>query len=270
MTALELEYMAVRSHLEDLREVVHDTGTRYEVGSFHGLYHAWDVAIAEIGAGGSAAAVEVERAVRYFRPSVALFVGVAGALKDAALGDVVVATKVYGYQSGKEGEGFYARPAVFNVAYRLEQLARAVRRQQAWKERAEVGETVSPSVHIAPIAAGDVVLSSRDGPLYKFIRTNYNDAVAIEMEAQGFLDAVHKNDDLTAVVVRGISDRIEGKTPDQDAQLQPVAARHAAGFAFELLHHVDVTGAVVAQTATDKVFLSRDEYASLLHRQGRL
>src|SRR5207248_9750132 len=94
LTALPLEYMAVRAHLEDIREEVHPQGTVYERGVFSSPRQGWDVVIGEIGMGGLNAAFEAERAMHRFEPDVVLFVGVAGGLKDVQRGDVVVATKV--------------------------------------------------------------------------------------------------------------------------------------------------------------------------------
>jgi nucleoside phosphorylase len=267
MTALGVEFDEVVKHLTGISDHVHPRGTRYKVGRFDGTHHTWKVAVAEIGPGDAGAAIEVERAVSHFSPDVALFVGVAGAIKDAQIGDVVVARRVYGYQSGKAGEEFYARPAVFPVAYRLEQLAYAVRRDAAWHLRAHA-DHCTPSVHVGPIAAGEVVVSSTKSELYGFIRENYNDALAVEMEGRGFLEAVHRNDDLPALVIRGISDRIHDKTAAADAANQPLAAAHAAAFAFELLAQLQITGrpAVAAQ----QTFLARGEFVELLRRQGRL
>ncbi len=75
---------------------MHPSGTVYERGKFQPERGPeWDVLVVEAGAGNSGAAAEVERAISFFHPQLALFVGVAGGLKDAQIGDIVVANKVY-------------------------------------------------------------------------------------------------------------------------------------------------------------------------------
>ncbi len=80
-TALPVEYNSVRSHLKRLEEKVHPQGTIYEQGTFSSNGRSWDLGIAEIGEGNEQAALEVERAIQYFKPGVVFFVGVAGESK---------------------------------------------------------------------------------------------------------------------------------------------------------------------------------------------
>jgi hypothetical protein len=60
LTALPVEYRAVRVHLTDLQEEIHPQGTVYEKGKFSSAIHSWEVGIVEIGEGNPAAAMEAE------------------------------------------------------------------------------------------------------------------------------------------------------------------------------------------------------------------
>ena len=122
VTALPIEFSAVCEHLEDRKEDKHPQGTVYECGRFRpATGREWEVIVVEIGAGNTGAAAQVERAITYCHPNVVLFAGVAGGLKDVAIGAVVAGSKVYGYESGKESTGFKPRPSAHESNYRLTQ-----------------------------------------------------------------------------------------------------------------------------------------------------
>jgi len=237
LTALPVEYRAALAHLEQVTEQLDRLGTVYQVGAFNAGDDPWMVCVAEIGAGNQGASSEVERAVQHFSPQIALFVGVAGGLKDVAIGDVVFATKVYGYESGKESPGgFLPRLDVGQSSYRLSQRARAEARSTDWCSRAELAEgQTRPRALVAPLAAGEKVIASTMSSTYRFLRRQYDDAVAVEMEGRGFLRALHPHLDVDAGIVRGISDLLSDK-PEADAGgSQEMAARNAAAFAFQIL-----------------------------------
>ena len=149
LTALEVETRALLRHIPEWTDELVDR-TVFCRGEFEG----WDLAIAEVGVGNNEAAVIAERGIRHFEPEVALFVGVAGGIKDVRLGDVVVASKVYGYERGKEdGDGFKPR-ADSHPARALEQRARVTRLRPEWKKRLDP-KFANDGAHIevAPIAA---------------------------------------------------------------------------------------------------------------------
>ncbi|KYC38262.1 hypothetical protein WA1_38650 [Scytonema hofmannii PCC 7110] len=239
LTAIPVEYKAVRAHLSNPQRETHREGTIYHRGIFSSDDISWQVGIVETGAGNTDAAVETKRAIDYFKPNVVFFVGVAGGIKDVSLGDVVAATKVYGYESGKAiKETFLTSPNVSTVSYRLEQLAKAEAREDDWVKRIKGDtptKTPSPSAYIGAIAAGDKVLASKDSEVYKLLRSNYNDALAVEMESHGVLKAVRANPEINVLIVRGISDLIEHKSDADASGYQEIAARHASAFAFEIL-----------------------------------
>jgi nucleoside phosphorylase len=231
LTALPVEYKAIRARLTDLQEQTHPQGTVYEWGKFLSGAQIWDIGIVEIGQGNTAAAAEAERAIQYFQPEVILFVGVAGGIKDVGLGDVVAATKVYGYESGKDEVTFKPRPNVMNSTYRLEQRARAETKKGNWLRRIKKSSSTKPRAFVGPIAAGARVVASTRSATYRFIRESYSDALAVEMEGLGFLEAVHGNPKIEALVIRGISDLVDDKSIADAHGFQETAAQNASAFA---------------------------------------
>lgn len=238
LTAIPCEYYAVRKRLRECTEVVHPSGSVYEIGRFD----SWSILTCEIGPGNERAAAEAERAIEYFKPHVVFFVGIAGGIKDVALGDVVCATKVYGYESGKDIAEFLPRPHVQSSEYPLISRARAEGRKGGWYDgqRKESNEqTRQPRVHVAPIAAGSKVVASTRSETAKFLKANYSDAVAVEMEGIGFLTATSMSPGCQAMVVRGISDLIDKKSSSDGEGWQEIAADHASAFAFQMLLRID-------------------------------
>jgi nucleoside phosphorylase len=240
ITALPVERAAVLEHLRDVSEEPELRGSIYRRGIFVERSEPWDVVVAEIGAGNEGAAAEAERVIAHYSPQIALFVGVAGGIKDLKHGDVVASSKVYAYESGKDQrEGFRPRPSVQLPAYGLEQRARYEAGEPDWRRRikgsAPAGQEPAPVAKVGPIAAGEKVLASNRTQIYKFVRENYGDALAVEMEGHGFLLGVHMNHPTQGIVIRSISDCISDKSETSDENWQPVAARHAAAFAFQVL-----------------------------------
>jgi 8-oxo-dGTP diphosphatase len=233
LTALNLEYEAVRNELVDVEVHWHPAGTRFETGRIG--EGGCEVALGLVGKGNHPAAVLAERAIAEFSPAALLFVGVAGALwPNIKLGDVVVASQVYAYHGGtSEDDGFKARPRTWEISHRAAQIVQHLIRTEGWHGCPESGDR--PQAHFGPIAAGEVVQDSTLSEQSRWIRDHYNDALAIEMEGAGVAQAGHLNRSLPVVVIRGISDRADGSKSSTDGKSwQPRAAGHAAAFAAAL------------------------------------
>ncbi|WP_078559197.1 hypothetical protein [Streptomyces sp. PRh5] len=240
LTALEVEYRAVRAHLEDPRPVQAERGAVFELGVFREGAGERRVAIHMTGPGNPGAGVSVERAAALFAPRAVLFVGVAGGVKDVALGDVVAADAVYDYETGKDTEtGFLPRQKTHQSAYGLVQLARLVAAADAWQRRIRTGhDAPRPRAHVKPLAAGGRVVAHHRSDVGLRLAASAGDALAVDMEGFGFLAGAYANQQLDALVIRGISDLLGDKGEAHDERWQPVASRHAAAFAFELIGRI--------------------------------
>jgi len=236
VTALELEADAVSAHLAEVHWTEHPDFSQYREGLFRHGEVAWRVVVVEANLGNEAAAVATTRALDFFRPTAAFFVGVAGGLKDVAIGDVVVATDVLGFEYGKDDKTFLPRGTSAASAHRLTQLAKRVRTERKWHSRRPGSEEAK--VRLAPIAAGSKVVASSKSRSAVLLREIYSQAVAVEMEGLGFLAAARQSPGTDAVVVRGISDLLDGKDAADASGSQPRAAANAAAFCFEMVAHL--------------------------------
>ncbi|MBI0384128.1 hypothetical protein JBE27_49700, partial [Streptomyces albiflaviniger] len=182
------------------------------------------------------------------------FVGVAGGVKDVALGDVVAADAVYDYETGKDTEsGFLPRQKTYQSAYGLVQLARLVAAADAWQRRVRPGDDAPrPRAHVKPLAAGGRVVAHHRSDVGLRLAASAGDALAVDMEGFGFLAGAYANQQLDALVIRGISDLLGDKGEAHDERWQPVASRNAAAFAFELIGRIPTSDpAVPRPLATD-------------------
>lgn len=245
--ALPLEVEAMRQQLSHLREESHPrVETLAHVGQLDGRHLHWQVSVLYSQQTSADAAVIAERAIAWYSPDVALFVGVAGGLKDVKPGDVVAGDTVHDVEYGKDTlEGYQARPREFRGSHGLVQRATFTAVSNDWRERIQPANCECPfdgkgDVHIEPIACGMKVLENTKSAIYDNVRKAAPRAVAIEMEGAGFSAAVDKSVGVRGMVIRGISDMLKDKGDPLDGCRQQHAAARAAAFAAQLLHDMQL------------------------------
>lgn len=247
LTALELEFQAVKSYLKEIKPVKHpETGSTYEEGVYESDGNRFSILLVEGGAGNVRAADETGRAIQFFKPQYVFFVGVAGGVKDVKLGDIVASTKVIGYEMGKDDVMYKPRLDSVPSSYILEQVAKQVKRDRKWMPGN--GEENNPEAFVNPIAAGEKVVASNKSVTYNYLKQYCSDAVAVDMEGNGFLIASRPYD-VHAIEVRGISDLIENKEEADASGSQPVAAAHAAAFTFSMIDQLKTNRPYMRETS---------------------
>ena len=130
LTPISVEYNAVKKWLENVREEEQE-GAYYTIGSFRGQHHTYQIALRETGSRNNVMALATEHIIRAFQPAVVILTGIAGGVKDVAIGDIVVATQAYGYEAGKATDaGFASRPNVLPYSRELLELAKMISRSK--------------------------------------------------------------------------------------------------------------------------------------------
>ncbi|WP_051326253.1 hypothetical protein [Glycomyces tenuis] len=241
-TPLDREHRAVLALL-DTNRITEQTvdGTVYELTELHGRHTTWRLVIALTSRLNEYTSAAVERAIGTWEPQILLLVGVAGGRRDAAVGDVIAATKVYGYESGRDTDsGFQARVDALRCSNMLDQRAHRVSADTVWTDRLDLEpDQAAPQVFHRPLASGNKVITGSASATADLISRTCDDAQGIDMEGYGAMVAASNNSGVEAMVVRGVSDLIDDKSKAADRTRQPLAARHAAAFALALIESCD-------------------------------
>ncbi|WP_299394347.1 hypothetical protein [Pelagibius sp.] len=265
MTTVVCESRAVKAHLVDPEVVIGEKGGFYEYGRFSDPAGDWLIIHAITPQGNTDAGLVASKAYQEFGSfHVQMFVGVAGSLKeDIPIGSVVVGDYVYNGHSAKvEDTGTLGRPHGLVPARELLTAAQGLIYSDEWidliraPDKMELPSKVSypcdfpPSAVIKGIVSGEEIVAGGKSPRYVWLRSHFNDCGAVEMEGWGVMNAAHY-ENTSAIIVRGISDMCAGKDHQNDKLHQPIAAAHAAAFAFSILSFrskVPIPGGPVADS----------------------
>lgn len=259
LTALKVERNAVEQHLVDKKSIMHPTTkTDYTYGIYKSNNGPVKVIVGRTDQTNVNAAIETERAINYFDPEYAFFVGVAGGLKDVNVGDIVVGQDVYGFERGKaEGKSYKPRPKFGASTYELERLAGKFAESEEWKQIARelVSKEFAPMINTftGTIASGEKVDASIDSDLHQFLKRNASHALAIEMEGLGFLEVCRMRPLVKTLLLRGISDLVDKKGEMDAKGSQPYASANVAAFLFGLLDQMEFGNALTERTREQKL-----------------
>ena len=237
LTPLSLERDAVLLHLMN-PQIQQEGGRVYFTGQFDGNHQIFQITVLEAGSKNTIVALAAEQAIQYAKPLMVVLTGIAGGVKDVAIGDVVVGNTAYGYDSGKETDsGFAYRPHVHHFSKPLLALAKIVEIVNQWRQISN--PPVTGNVFYGPIASGDKVVASKGSEAYHRIKKHLNDTIALEMESAGFGEALSNHPHLLSINIRGISDLLDKKSEGDEGLRQRTAAANAAAFLFEMINQLD-------------------------------
>jgi adenosylhomocysteine nucleosidase len=168
---------------------------------------------------------------RHYSPAVIALTGIGGGIhRDAAIGDVVVTTRVVYYDQRREtpagprrrGEAPEAPAA---MGHALNAFFTDYGEPAAFDDETGNGFRV----HTGPIGSGDAVIEDSDSQIIEYLADFNEHTLAVDMEAGGLSQAFHEQTGGTPVrgwvIVRGISDDASAHRTHDFHQL---AARRAA------------------------------------------
>ena len=248
ITTVDHESRAVKAHFID-SEILSGKNAVFEYGRFSDPAGDWLVVHAITAQGNTDACVVTLKAHQEFGSfHVLIFVGVAGSLKESIpIGSVVIGDYIYNGHSAKvEDTKTLNRPHSLVPALMLLNAARFLIYLGGWTDLIRAPHLMNlptpgnypcafpPFAAIKGIVSGEEVVAGGKSKRYVLLRSQFDDCGAVEMEGWGVMTAA-RHEETPAIIVRGISDMCAGKDHAKDSLHQPIAAAHAAAFAFSIL-----------------------------------
>ncbi|ARU65499.1 5'-methylthioadenosine/S-adenosylhomocysteine nucleosidase [Histophilus somni] len=217
--AQEVEILA---SLIENKNVVHIAGCTIYQGNIQDK----EVALLQSGIGKVAAAMGTTLLLQMFKPDIVINTGSAGGVSSGLkVGDVVVSTQTvyhdadvtaFGYAKGQ----LPACPPAFISDPKLTALVANVAKQQ--------GINLTSGL----ICSGDSFINSAEK--LAWIKANFPEVVAIEMEATAIAQVCHKFN-IPFVVIRAISDVGDGEASMSFEEFLPLAAKQSSSMVLKIL-----------------------------------
>ena len=266
LTVIDEEFDEVAAVLGTHENLI---GTPYYVGGLSPT-NTYDLVLGQLGGRGNVkAGTATNKLIEDFRPPYILLVGVAGGVKDrdgTSIADVIVPNFIDYYEIRKLQKGKSLRrtePHDHPGCSLLNSFAVPVARKKIWMKNLDgtkqpKGGNARPQFRSGYLIAGEKVLGDDDASLQQQLLSEFDKAVAVDMESFGVAEAVfstrvtrHYNPQF--LVIRGISDLIqpvaEGSKAKEEAlgneannavrqKWKPFAAPAAAVFAAAVIERV--------------------------------
>lgn len=256
LTAVEVEYQAVREKVENL-ETIEDprTFSQYEIGT----YLNYRIAIRCTGQGNPKMALEAERAIKFLNPDVVFLVGIAGGRKPqkVKIGDVLIVTRTYSYESGiiVEKDFFKSREKGGSLDNGLIEIAKGEARNRDWlaftSHKDDIYNVISGAV-----ASGEKIIASSNSSVANWIDKSSQDALAVEMEGIGLTTALHALNNVRGLIIRGISDMLDGKEEHYSKGGRELAAENACAFALQIINKLHDTTISISEIEPKHILYS--------------
>lgn len=202
--------------------------------------------------GNSASALATKDLIEDLRPEFLLLVGIAGGMAGrdgVSLGDVVIADHVELYEMRKlvDGQDRTRRTAIDHPSFLLRhQVALRAEEEERWLRRVTAQRPVGgePKIIVGNLIAGEKILGDGANEYQKKILTEFDKAIAVDMESHGVARAVYeargtRHYNINYLVVRGISDLVDGADNNETRRAwRDYAASAAAAFASDIADRV--------------------------------
>ncbi|NUO01256.1 MAG: SUMF1/EgtB/PvdO family nonheme iron enzyme, partial [Saprospiraceae bacterium] len=269
LTPIPPEHKAILSFLFSKTEKLIGENN-YVSGYFWGRGCSFNVVTQQTGSGETAIALATEKAIKQFQPKIVILAGIAGGIKDVAIGDVVVGTKFYSFEYGDEQERqprFSIRPQAGSYSRNLLITAQSVAESDLWQKRT-TNTALNSKVVFGPIASGEKVIAANAGTISSLLSQSFNDTVAMEMESNGFGQAMQYHPRVQFINIRGISDLLVSDAKSDAEYSQKRAAANMAAFTFEFINQLNPD---ILKTAFDepKMVLVKGSSFSMGWLEGR-